>query len=700
VIHKLPARSLWAFGPLGLALAISAAAPQNPDAFWKKFVDELSGAADPKVLASLVRRDAESAVWTLSTLAQGAANNPTPEYNERIEKLIRAWSDAFKTKFLDNYFEDLRGLDIGQWNERQAALGRYNKAQTADFKLKKGEMTEEERQKHITECVDLAGILEGLSDRYCAAYSWFWAACANDPAYSPKANNPATCLEHYEKAIKLREGLDHRDEFYHSLYAKVEDLRVKVKKGTSGGGSSGGGGAPAGGSGKPSEPKKPANPDSRDIFAAGSKWLTIPAKTLVTPPGEIERPSFMSDDNYLDWLAVGMRGKPEGKPVAAEMPDFLPGKVKFIREADSKFAFDPGDGKLIPMKLGKPYTFEFTLPADGGVTLAWTAAMGSNQEPAHGTTYNASSQQDYAQIYFQPSISRVVDVGGTKVRLFDDSYDGKFGSEPISLTNPHIEGGSLPLVDSMIVGAGTRAVPYSAFLKVGAKWYRLKADSAGWGKNFIARELAPMDTGTLKLEWSGPVAYKPKFMIVRETGEFSGAYFDLAASDKGVEVPVGEYEFLVGTFRNGKSKQMQKYAVIAEKEMKTFKVTKGQVTSVKMGGPFKYVAKVKQDGGEVSIKGRDVDIRGAAGERYVNLSDETPKPKVEWRKPGGKPTELGEMKRGTLEEDPVTKKRATVPDLWFPEDFKAKKPDSSALEFRLSEEHKWFGKIESEWLSK
>jgi hypothetical protein len=429
-----------------------------------------------------------------------------------------------------------------------------------------------------------------------------------------------------------------------------------------------------------------------EMFAKDSKWVPAASKFTVVLPAEVERPSWTSDEYYLDWLSIGLQGKPATKPVESKLPFFEICKdAKFVREAEAKYAFDPGDKTAIPLKLGRPTPFEFKIP-NISAEYAFMAAMGSNQEAIHGTTINVSADENFAQIYYTPAASRTVEIAGQKVRIFDDNGDGKMGSDPWFLKDfgQRMEG-PLPVMDSVLLPGAKKALPFSGFMKLGPKWYRVKADSDGAGLKFQSREL-DLKTGTLKLDWKGPATAKPKYMIFKEGGELTGAYFDLMSNEKGVEVPAGEYEFFYGIFRNGKGKQVQKFAVVPGKDNKKIKVDPGATVTVTMGAPFVFQFKSTQDSAEVNVTGKSVEIFGSAGEHYVMLSDETPKPKVEWRKPGAKTgAELGEMKRTERKE----KEPPSV--LWWPADFKGKKPDSSAVELRLVEEHKWFGPIASEW---
>lgn len=673
------------FAALPLSLVFSQAG--GPDAFWGKFVAEIPN-GDSASLVSLVRKSEVDVPWALVAKAQAFSVNNNAELGSQIEKLIATWKEAFKNNFLDKYYEDLRTLDTGQWNEWHRTVGRRRAIVVGDEKRRKGELNDEQLDKFGAEAAEIAGVFETLGDRYLASDCYFWAGIAFDPDQRPKGFDLQRCVENYEKMTKLREALDYKDRFYTDVAALVEKHKATLKKG----------GPP-----KPVEPKekekekdkKPGGPSSTgDLFAKNSTWAAADAKFQMAPPEDpIERPSWNSDSNYIDWLALTVDGKPS-PTLGANLPFFSASKeAKFIREDNAKYLFDPGDKNLVPLKLGRPMTFEFKMA--GGIEYAMTAAIGSNQESFHGSTVNYSPSETKAPILYTSSASRLVELAGQKIRIFDDNCDGKFGSDPLVLKDYKGQMiGGFPFFDAMLLPGAKKAVPFSGFVKLGAKWHRLKSDSEGLGKKFQVREL-DIKTGTLKVVWNGPANWKPHYLMVTETTEFTGAYFDLlSGTDKGIEVPAGEYQFVFGMYRSGKGRNMQKYAIVAPDSPKKYKVDAGQTVTIQLGGPFTFAHKATMDSSDINIPGKSIEIRGGpGGERYVLLSDETPRPKVEWRKPGAKSgTGLGEMKRIEL-------KSGENPDvLLWPADLKLKRPDPGPLEFRLIDEHKWFGPVATDWI--
>lgn len=667
----------------GLTADVVAAPQSGADVFWQKFVNDIA-IGDPQLLMQDVRKYSEDAIWSLPRQTQAYTNNQSPEQATRIEKLIQAWKDAFKNNFLDKYYEDLRGNDQGQWNEYNKALGRFNNLMIADQKRRKNELDEAAIDKFTAEAADVAGTFEVLGDKYVAGSCFYWAGASLDPDQRAKGSDIQRSIEFYEKTCKLREQLDFKDSFYSDLMSHIEQMKAAAKKGGTAKKDPkdprpGGGAQPLGGS---------------ELFAKNSSWVMSPAKFAIVMPDEIERPGWNTDGNYIDWLTVVIDGKP-GPAANTTLPFFSFKDAKFIREESAKYVFDPGDKKTVLLKaLGKMTAFELKLPAAGGVDYALVATTGSNQESFRGTPVNYAPNDNKAPIMYTTGASRAVELAGQKIRVFDDNCDAKFGSDIIQLKDfKNQMAGSLPFMDSILIGGAKKAVPFSGFLKLGPKWYRFKPDSDMLGAKFQVREL-DIKTGMLKVQWNGPAAFKPHYIVVQEVGEFSGAYFDLlSGSDKGLEVPAGEYEFFYGMYRSGKGRNYQKYAIIPPDQPRKFAVKPGETVTLTLGGPFTFANKTTMDSGEISIQGRSIEIRGAAGERYVLMSHEIPHPKLEWRKPGAKTgNAFAEMKPRELKEsDP--------PDvLCFPADFKGKRPEAGPIEIRLVEEHKWFGPIASEWI--
>jgi len=200
------------------------------------------------------------------------------------------------------------------------------------------------------------------------------------------------------------------------------------------------------------------------------------------------------------------------------------------------------------------------------------------------------------------------------------------------------------------------------------------------------------------MEHRGPATAKPAHLVVRETGEFSGSYFDLAASPKGALVPAGTYQIAGGLIRNGKGPSTQKVSILKGKS-EPFTVAAGETKTVTIGRPYQLDFQVSKStvAGETRYKleGKLVTVYGSAGERYERFWDEIPLPEVTWRKAGSK---SGAGKGKDM-------KRATPNDIdklgfvasWHPLDFEIPSPGPGDWEFHLAQRHKILGEIGSDW---
>ncbi|HKE00925.1 MAG TPA: hypothetical protein VKE69_07945 [Planctomycetota bacterium] len=668
-------------------------APQSPDAFWGKFDAGLASNADEKELAAIVKKeDPETVTRAFIARVHSFAVSQDVALGEKIEKLVKAWEAGLRSKFLDVYYDDLRSLDAEGWRTRDQLIARWDKLFADDQKRKKGELDAAALTAFATEAVDLAKALEELGDRYFATYSWWWAGLALDPdKRKDKGGDADKALEHYRKSLAIREKMDLRDRFYFDLFGQVSTMEASKKKKTTSGPASGGKAGDPKGAAAPAPPMPPSElPDS--AFAPGSAWVASATKFQPVGPADYERPSYTADENFLDWYRCYIKGDasaPRSTPI-----DGFPAKAAFVREG-AKFFFDFGTKDRVALKLGRPFTFDFLMQVSGGVDYALTAALGSDRESMQGVTVGLLPSDMEAQLYYAPAASRQFDVGGTKVRVFDDNADGRYAIEPVVKQGFYLRfEGPFPAMDSMAVGTSKHAVPASSLVKVGPKWFRVSFGEGSAAKQARAREAA-VKTGTVKIAWNGTAELKPTWIVVRQKDDPGGVYFDIAAGgDKGVEVPAGEYELVYGLYRSGKGKQVQKYVVLpASETAPKVAVEAGKVATMTFGGPFTFACKPTQDSNEVHILGRSVEIRGANQERYVLLSNHIPKPIVEVRKPGEKAGQkLGEMKR--IEN---LAGKHTADDLWFPLDFAQKKSEPVSLEIRLVQEHEWFGSIASEW---
>ena len=248
----------------------------------------------------------------------------------------------------------------------------------------------------------------------------------------------------------------------------------------------------------------------------------------------------------------------------------------------------------------------------------------------------------------------------------------------------------------MIIGEGERAQPWSEFAKVGEAWYKLEAENHGASIKATGVEL---DTGTLRVDYKGG---RPGWLIVRGLDELGNAYYDLAgAGKKGVEVPVGRYEFFYGDLRKGKKLEVLKALILGGPKQPKYTVSKGETTTITLGKPYGFVFQHSTAGSEVTVQGKTVAVCGAGGEVYERLWNCRPRPAAAWRKRGSK--------RGTRPEKfKLIENQMEIWDhggdwnvMWFPLDLTLdmKKEVPEGVEVQLvDKKNKLLGGITSDWL--
>ena len=375
---------------------------------------------------------AENAIWALSDAANSYYVNNNAELGTAIEKLVQAWKDAFKTNFLDKYYDDLRNFDQGQWNEWRKSLSRWNGLLSADQKRRKNELDEEALKKFTAEANDLAGVFEALGDKYVAGTCYYWAGASLDPDQNTKSPDPAKAIEYYKKALKFRDDLDHKDSWYTDLTSLVAKMELELKKGPV---------AKKPADKKPGQPGAPGNGGGPaalgggELFAKDSKWVPAVSK-IRRGPSRGGRAPFLVQRRLLHglaqhWTPSESPRRSPSKP-SSRSSRFPRKRSSFARRKPSMRSIR-ATRRRSPSSSGAPRRSSSRFLTFRRST-SFMAAMGSNQEAIHGTTVNVSADDNYAQIYYTPAASRsAVDVAGQKVRVFDDNGDGKMGSDPLML---------------------------------------------------------------------------------------------------------------------------------------------------------------------------------------------------------------------------------------------------------------------------
>jgi hypothetical protein len=237
---------------------------------------------------------------------------------------------------------------------------------------------------------------------------------------------------------------------------------------------------------------------------------------------------------------------------------------------------------------GKVSTFWLDPEKQAPYAMAfWT---GSDRQYVNEAECNLSPAENVCNVYYRSAASWKGTIGADAMTFYDDSCDGRFGdADPYgpSFKQPTLgahdsEGTVQPLLDSMRIGKGPR-VPYSEFVKLSTGWVHMKK---GAGDEVGVRPLNPeyVKVGKIKLVWNGPKPTAPVQLVVRGSGDYGGAMFDLAGG-KEVEVPAAEYTVIWGRLLIGKGQRAQ-VANLYQGNASAFTVEAGKTFELKMGAPF------------------------------------------------------------------------------------------------------------------
>ncbi|HKB16789.1 MAG TPA: hypothetical protein VKF62_12040, partial [Planctomycetota bacterium] len=365
----------------------------------------------------------------------------------------------------------------------------------------------------------------------------------------------------------------------------------------------------------------------------------------------------------------------------------------------ARYSLDLNDDGVgdVPVKSLKEPT-EFTRKGPAGETRhAIRLTTFGDKEAFQKAEINLAPSDSFVKVGYRSVGFLGGELRGQPIRVFDLNCDGRYGADPAPITMDVIEGEPEVRFDAIQIGKGARPVPASSVIELEGKLCRLRLDAEGGKPTAKLRELA-VPTAVLKLDARGPATAKPAHLIVRETGEFSGSYFDLAASPKGALVPAGTYQIVGGLIRIGKGPSTQKVSILKGKS-EPFTVAAGETKTVAIGKPYKFEFQVSKStvAGETRYKleGKLLTVYGSAGERYERFWDEIPLPEVTWRKAGSKSGggKGKEMKRATFNDIDKLGFAAS----WHPLDFEIPAPGPGDWEFHLAQRHKLLGEIESAW---
>ncbi len=646
-------------------------------AFHDKFKKLMGDKPQKAEQEKLVKAESSNAAAWIARFDEILAERPDdPDAGPFLADLSAAWKASMKSEFPEREKKFFVTLDAKGKHERIDLRKRFDAAQsTFDGNADKKDAWVYTQL--VDELEQVAGGFEQVGDSYYASEAWLlYSACNDEPLRGTTADS--------KRALKgLEEGLSQR------AIVDLPDAKKEAAEKRKTALESKGGGKPAGGPAAPPEGQEPT-----DAGATINVPLTFESLTAVDA---IQRPNFLADENYLLWRAVELKAK--GSSGSFER---TPGAPLLYRLGSSDVRFDTdGDGKGDgPLDEKLPLTGNVTLvkiqlgTGDSARPWAFFETTAGNQENYQDLNLNMSPSDTLLRMFVLGAATVTGTLEGQPIRIIDDSMEGQYGNEPLSYGFEGVVKGEFqPDIDSIVIGTGKRARPWSEFQEVGDKWFKFEMGSDG--KEIKASPIKT-DTGTLKLEYKGPV--QPSYVIVRGTNALKNAFFDVVEGGaKGIQVPVGRYELCYGVISKGKKKQIQKCVIMPMPHNSvSYDVTKDKPTVVTLGAPYSMDFEYKNVEGKVTVTGGSVVVTGSAGERYERAWHSVPHPEVSWRKKGTKTgSKLAKM---SWIQDTPTLEKLGFPAAWFPLDVQVDTKGQGDVEVQLSEKkNELFGKIESAW---
>jgi hypothetical protein len=633
-------------------------------------------------LATLVRANQELAINYVNALADSMALKNSDLIEKQFQALIKAWKDGMKSSFVEKEYLYLSDLvqDGARLNERTKLKAAFN--------VTLGKFTDNNKDKRLALIYDQSAAefttqgaaFEQIGDMYFAARCAGAAAVCLDDSFRTDPNLPKAC-EQYGRAVRFFDQVD----LHYTYYLQLKEHYDKLVKD--------GFGAPPPG---PDPGAAAADPKAAAAPPLTSKMTFEMIKTI----DEFDRPNYYCDEVYQIWPAVYLQAKGSAGQFAS-MEQLEKKGPTLLRTAAAQLAVD----------LDHNGTPDKTIPLTGNAALVdLTIGEGENQRPwaflcrtgiqedvYQGLKTNLQPDDNQVILYTINAASVVGTLGTTKVRVLDDNMDGVYGSEPKSWNFRELSNNAAqPDMDSVVVGDGKRARPWSQYQEIAGAWYEMTPAKGGLE---LTATPVTLPIGTLRIDYKGDA---PLWMVVKGAGPLEKCYFDLMLDPKkGINVPVGTYALFCGEMRNGKKAQTAKSLVLPGATTPRWVVTAGKETLVKLGAPYGFDFSTEPGDDKVTVKGKTVTIIGSAGERYDRTWNCAPRPEMSARKPGqkkgGKPEKMGiVLDLQEVGEDGVQKHK--FEDTWRPLDTSVPIKKGETVEVQLSEKkNKLFGEIESAW---
>lgn len=224
------------------------------------------------------------------------------------------------------------------------------------------------------------------------------------------------------------------------------------------------------------------------------------------------------------------------------------------------------------------------------VTLRGTDAAGAPLR------YTARIRQGQGGWEYSCSGGLVGNLGDTKIVLFDQDLDGRYGE---------------PGEDALVVGRGRVATTMSTVVIVDDALYTvgISADDAGAAR----LELVPFEGETGTLDLVSGFETKGKILSLQVADRRNHVYLDLADHDQGARVPAGTYRFDGGRLASGDSR-----VSIAAGRMEKIAVETDITTALAWGGPINGEFTYDRQGLTYQFAPDKVWYYGRAGEEYFD----------------------------------------------------------------------------------
>lgn len=630
-------------------------------------------------MAQLVRRQPDVAVRFADTLCQQVAVSSSDDLEKEVAALRLAWTTAMKTNFVDHQYEYYSLLDARKRPERLRFAQEYDKALQRFTITATGKRDAAGFQAASDEFEALGKAFEEIGDLLnYGRCKLVVMNCWDETQRGKEANFYRACAA-AKAALSAydRVGLAGPD---------VSSLRLRYEA------------LVAGGYDVP-EPDPNAPQPGQPAAATGAAPVSVSMAFEALPEVEAyQRPNYFADDIYQIWSAAPLAGADSTATITA-LGQRSP---TLVRTASAQFGVDDaGDAEReIFAVTGKLTLVQATIDDEGGKRpWAFVTKVGLQDDTYQGVKANMGPSDGYMSLFYFNAASVVGALDGVSLRVIDDNLDGIYGSLPLSWQYLGLApNATQPDMDCVVVGESKRALPWSEFLPVGERWYKLEPQMGGMTLRATPVEL---ETGRLRLEFKGEY---PEWLVLRGTGVLANTFIDLCAAGKeGVVAPVGEYRLVAGLIRKGKKQQTQKCLILGNDLVPPFNVKTGAETVVKLGGPYRFEFERARTENVEFVSGPSLRVVGAAGETYDRFWNCVLAPQVSLRKTGtkkgGKPEDMPRV-NGSLDElREDGARRWAYADVWRPLSFPIvpKKADD-ALEVQLSEKkHKLLGDIESDW---